>query len=155
MMRVLLDTQQTWLGCSILLAPLLRTSERLIFLNCSPESALRLIYREEEERVLFVKKLLNLRSGVTIRHSVPGHKPQDFSATRELIDAEMALAEEHGFREFLASGRALRAWALSELGEPEQGVAELETVPRRSLHFYCPAAPSARAASEIALTMNW
>jgi tetratricopeptide (TPR) repeat protein len=49
-------------------------------------------------------------------------------AAHDLAEAAIALAEEHGFREFLASGRLLRAWAMSELGQPEQGVTELEAI---------------------------
>jgi predicted ATPase len=47
-------------------------------------------------------------------------------ATRELAEANIALAEEHGFQERLLMGRALRGWAMTELGQTEEGVAELE-----------------------------
>jgi tetratricopeptide (TPR) repeat protein len=49
-------------------------------------------------------------------------------AALELTEAVIALAEEHGFREFLVNGKALRAWAMSALGKAEQGIAELEAV---------------------------
>jgi tetratricopeptide (TPR) repeat protein len=48
------------------------------------------------------------------------------SAAREQAEASIALADEHGFREFSISGRALRAWAMCELDQTEQGIAELE-----------------------------
>src|SRR5262249_32637448 len=47
-------------------------------------------------------------------------------ATRELAEALLALAEEHGFQERLLAGRALRGWAMTNLGQTEEGVAELE-----------------------------
>jgi predicted ATPase len=45
-----------------------------------------------------------------------------------LAKAEIALAEENGFPDFLLSGRALNAWAMSERGQTESGIAELETI---------------------------
>jgi tetratricopeptide (TPR) repeat protein len=47
-------------------------------------------------------------------------------AARELAEAAIALAEEHGFQEVLLRGRARRGLALTELGQTEEGVAELE-----------------------------
>jgi class 3 adenylate cyclase/tetratricopeptide (TPR) repeat protein len=47
-------------------------------------------------------------------------------AARELADAIMALAEEHGFQERLLWGRMLRGWAMTELGQTERGIGELE-----------------------------
>ena len=47
-------------------------------------------------------------------------------AVRELAEAVVALAEEHGFRELLARGHALRGWAMTELGQTEQGSTELK-----------------------------
>jgi hypothetical protein len=52
-----------------------------------------------------------------------GREPQ---ATRELAEATIALGEEYGFQERLLVGRALRGWAMTELGQTEEGVAELE-----------------------------
>ena len=49
-------------------------------------------------------------------------------AVRELVEAAVALAQENGFRDFLASARALRAWAMSELGHAIEGIAELEAI---------------------------
>jgi tetratricopeptide (TPR) repeat protein len=53
---------------------------------------------------------------------------REAQAAGDLAQAEIALAEEHGFRERLASARALRGWAMSELGDTQQGIAELEPV---------------------------
>jgi len=47
-------------------------------------------------------------------------------AALELAEAAIELAEKHGFYGPLQSGRALRGWALTELGQTEEGVAELE-----------------------------
>jgi adenylate cyclase len=47
-------------------------------------------------------------------------------AVRELSEALSALAEEHGFGERLAQGHLLRGWAVTELGQIEQGASELE-----------------------------
>jgi class 3 adenylate cyclase/tetratricopeptide (TPR) repeat protein len=55
--------------------------------------------------------------------------------TRELAEAAMALAEEHGFRDFVTWGRALRGWAMTELGQTEQGVAELEAAASSGPNF--------------------
>jgi class 3 adenylate cyclase/tetratricopeptide (TPR) repeat protein len=46
-------------------------------------------------------------------------------AARDLAEADIALAKEHGFP-WLPTGRAFRGWALTELGQTEEGIAELE-----------------------------
>src|SRR5262249_23126056 len=56
-------------------------------------------------------------------------------AALELAEANIALAEEHGFQERLLSGRALRGWAMTELGKTEEGVAELESAAASSPPF--------------------
>jgi predicted ATPase len=43
-----------------------------------------------------------------------------------LAESQIALAEEHGLRERLEEGRALRAWAMAQLGEREQVPSESE-----------------------------
>jgi tetratricopeptide (TPR) repeat protein len=48
-------------------------------------------------------------------------------AALEPAEELIALAEEDGFREFLAAGKAFRAWAMIELGQTER-VIELETL---------------------------
>jgi class 3 adenylate cyclase len=53
---------------------------------------------------------------------------REAGAAREVAQTETALAEEHGFRDRLVSAQALRGWAMSELGQTEQGIAELESV---------------------------
>jgi tetratricopeptide (TPR) repeat protein len=49
-------------------------------------------------------------------------------AVRALAEAQIALAEEHGLLERLEEGRALRAWAMAQLGHTEQMPPELETM---------------------------
>ena len=56
-------------------------------------------------------------------------------AARELAESLIALAEEHGFREHLATGKGFRAWAMTELGQPEPAVRELEVLAASSQRF--------------------
>jgi hypothetical protein len=53
---------------------------------------------------------------------------REAEAALEMAQSEIALAEENGFREREATARALRGWAMSELGHAEQGISELEPV---------------------------
>ena len=46
--------------------------------------------------------------------------------TRTYAETAMALANEHGFPEWMAWGMFHRGWAIAELGEVEKGVAEME-----------------------------
>jgi len=48
-------------------------------------------------------------------------------AVRALAEAQIVLAEEHGLLELLEEGRALRAWAMAQLGHTEEVPPELET----------------------------
>jgi len=57
-------------------------------------------------------------------------------ATRELAEALIARAEEHGFQQRLLAGRAFRGWAMSELGQTEEGVAELEAAAASAPAFH-------------------
>jgi tetratricopeptide (TPR) repeat protein len=45
---------------------------------------------------------------------------------RALAETLIALAEKHGLRARLAEGRSLRGWAMVDIGQTEQGLAELE-----------------------------
>jgi predicted ATPase len=70
--------------------------------------------------------------------SLVHYERREPEAAHGLAEAEIALADEHGFREFSASGRALKAWAMTELGQTQQGIAELEAIAvsvRRLLHI--------------------
>ena len=90
-----------------------------------PDEALKLA-GEALRRALQLKHLFTL-TGVMYTACVLRYQRREPEALHELVEAQIALAEEHGFREFLASGRALRAWAMIELAQTVQGVAELET----------------------------
>jgi tetratricopeptide (TPR) repeat protein len=48
-------------------------------------------------------------------------------ATREFVEAEIELAEKHGFAQFELLGRALREWAIIEAVQSGKAVTELET----------------------------
>jgi predicted ATPase len=62
---------------------------------------------------------------------------RDLEATRELAQAIITLAEQYGFREHLAQGLLLGGWAMRELGQTDQGLAELEagSSPTTTLSF--------------------
>ena len=100
-----------------------------------PDEALRLsneaLSRARQLRHSFTLALvINLAGLVRVYLREP-------AAARELAEADIALAEEHGFQERLLWGRAIRAWALAELGQTEEGVAELEAAAHSSpqIHF--------------------
>ena len=80
-----------------------------------------------------------MRSAAPVNSSIPSRSPwrlrwrhwcafsrREPEAARELAEALVTLAAEHGFQERLLWGRALRGWAMTELGQTEHGVAELE-----------------------------
>src|SRR5208282_5397416 len=46
--------------------------------------------------------------------------------TRTHADTALALANEHGFPEWISWGMYHRGWAIAELGEVEKGVAEMK-----------------------------
>jgi len=48
-------------------------------------------------------------------------------AAREMAEAAIALAEEHGFGNWLGLVRSIRGWVLVENGQTEKGIGELET----------------------------
>jgi predicted ATPase len=50
---------------------------------------------------------------------------REVSATRDKADAAIALALEHGFPQWVAWVTTLRGWALAELGQREEGIAEM------------------------------
>jgi class 3 adenylate cyclase len=56
-------------------------------------------------------------------------------AARGLAETLIALAEEQGFREFLITGKALRAWAMTELDQTKAAVTELEALAASSQRF--------------------
>jgi predicted ATPase/class 3 adenylate cyclase len=79
-------------------------------------------------------------------------------ASSVLLQAEetIALCEENGFPEFLHLGRFFRGWSLTQLGEPEQGIHEMETaitsfVQTRFVNYQHLAAPLAQSYARVGL----
>jgi class 3 adenylate cyclase/tetratricopeptide (TPR) repeat protein len=62
---------------------------------------------------------------------------RDPEATSELADEIITLAEQYGFREWLAQGHLLRGWAMRELDQTDPGLAQLEagSSPKTTLFF--------------------
>jgi tetratricopeptide (TPR) repeat protein len=50
----------------------------------------------------------------------------EFEGARELAEAAIAIAEENGIRDWIAIGRSVRGSAMTQIGQAEQGVVELE-----------------------------
>jgi class 3 adenylate cyclase/tetratricopeptide (TPR) repeat protein len=91
-----------------------------------PDQALRLI-----EEALRRSRQLNLPFALAIVLGQAGalrYERREPELAHEFAEAEIELAEEQGFPEPMAWGRALRGWAMTELGQKEEGVAELEAV---------------------------
>ena len=53
------------------------------------------------------------------------HAPGDFEMFRQLAEALVAVAAEHGLSHFLAHGRVARGWALIEQGQADEGITEM------------------------------
>jgi tetratricopeptide (TPR) repeat protein len=125
-----------------------------------PDEALKVGY-EALRRARELKHSLSLVLALHLA-SLLHYERREPEAARELAEAEIALADEHGFPEFSVSGRALKAWAMTGLGQTQQGIAELETIAasvRRLLHIslsiilahaYLPAGHTERALPIIA-----
>jgi tetratricopeptide (TPR) repeat protein len=90
------------------------------------DEALRLI-EEALRRGRQLKHAFSLGVAITVAGTIRYFR-REAEAAHEVAQAEIALAEEHGFRDHLNSARALRGWAISEFGDTEQGIAELEPV---------------------------
>jgi class 3 adenylate cyclase len=56
------------------------------------------------------------------------HEPE---AARQMAEAAIALAEEHGFENWIALARSVRGWVLAGNGPTEKGIGELEVYARR------------------------
>ena len=100
------------------------------------DEALKVEY-EALRRARELKHSLSLALALHLA-SLLHYERREPEAARELAEAEIALADEHGFPEFSLAGRALKAWAMTELGQTQQGIAELETLAasgRRLLHI--------------------
>jgi tetratricopeptide (TPR) repeat protein len=104
------------------IVPMMRAQVRLA-LGRSDE-ALKLV-DEALRRARQLKHPFMLASALTGASTVR-YQRREPEAARETADASIALAEQYGFSEFLGRARAVRGWALSQLGQTEQGLAELK-----------------------------
>jgi tetratricopeptide (TPR) repeat protein len=89
-----------------------------------PDEALRLS-EEALSRARQLKHAYTLALVLSLAAMVRFHRREP-AAALELAVAVIALAEEHGFQERSQGGRALKGWAMTELGQTEEGIAELE-----------------------------
>jgi predicted ATPase/class 3 adenylate cyclase len=92
----------------------------------------------EEEALRRARELKHSFSFVSALHTSCWlrYQRREPEAARELAESLITLAEEHGFREHLATAKGFRAWASTELGQTELAVTELEalaTSPQRFL----------------------
>jgi len=55
---------------------------------------------------------------------------------RDLAEAAIAEAEEHGFENYLVLGRSLRGWVLAESGQTAKGISELAANAPRVVSFF-------------------
>jgi class 3 adenylate cyclase/tetratricopeptide (TPR) repeat protein len=72
-----------------------------------------------------VQNLFSLGHGEAVMGWLHQYR-QEPKITRTYADAGVALAEEHGFSEWMAWGIFHRGWVMAERGEVEKGVAEME-----------------------------
>jgi tetratricopeptide (TPR) repeat protein len=64
------------------------------------------------------------------------YERRELVAARDLAEAAIAVADEHGFEMNLARGRSVRGWVLAESGQTAKGISELEAnEPRVILRF--------------------
>ena len=54
------------------------------------------------------------------------YERRELVAARDLAEAAIAVADEHGFENHLVWGRSVRGWVLAESGQTAKGIAELE-----------------------------
>jgi len=91
-----------------------------------PNKALKLAH-VATNRARELKQALSLVSTISLV-AMLHYRRNEPIAVRKLAEAEIALAEENGFRDWVSSARALKAWAMSELGQAEEAVTELEAL---------------------------
>jgi predicted ATPase len=72
------------------------------------------------------KHLFSLGHALTLAGGQLPHYRRESEIVRARAEETIALSEEYGFATWLAWGRFHHGWALAELGQPEQGVAEME-----------------------------
>jgi adenylate cyclase len=72
------------------------------------------------------KHLLSLGGSLTVGGRLPRYR-RELEIVRAQAEEAIALSEENGFAEWLPWGRFHHGWALAELGQLQEGVAEMET----------------------------
>jgi tetratricopeptide (TPR) repeat protein len=90
-----------------------------------PDQALKLAH-DSLSRARQLKHPLSL-AGIMLLVGVLHFQRGEPEATRELVEAVIELAEEHGFAQFALLSRALREWAIIEVVQSEEAVTDLET----------------------------
>jgi tetratricopeptide (TPR) repeat protein len=98
-----------------------------------PDEALRLS-NEALSRARQLKHSFTLALTIQLAGAVRFYRREP-EAARDLAEADIALAKEHGFQERLPTGPTFRGWALTELGQTEEGIAELEAAAAPSPQF--------------------
>jgi hypothetical protein len=83
--------------------------------------------QEGVRRCRQLKHPLNLAVAIGGEGTLRYHRREPRAAL-ELAEAEIALSEEHGIGDRLVAARSLRGWAMTELGQPDRGIDELEEV---------------------------
>jgi class 3 adenylate cyclase/tetratricopeptide (TPR) repeat protein len=91
----------------------------------------------EEEALRRARELKHAFSFASALHTscLLRYQRQEPEAARELAESLIALAEEHGFREHLATGKGFRAWATTELDQTEATLTEFEALAASSQGF--------------------
>jgi tetratricopeptide (TPR) repeat protein len=108
---------EPWVGAPLMFAQVEQLLGR-------PDAALKLS-DEGLRRARQLKQPIALALAFAVAAS-PHYHRREPEAVRTLAEAGIAVAEEYGFRNSLARCRPLRGWAMIELGQTEQKLAELE-----------------------------
>jgi tetratricopeptide (TPR) repeat protein len=64
------------------------------------------------------------------------YERRELVAARDLAEAAIAVADEHGFENHLVWGRSVRGWVLAESGQTAKGISELEANAPRVIAFF-------------------
>jgi tetratricopeptide (TPR) repeat protein len=99
-----------------------------------PDQALKLS-DEALRRAHQLKQPFALSSTLATTALVRQHRREP-ETVLSLAEARIALADEYGFRDHFLGARSLRGWAMIELGQTEQGIAELESGSALTTRFF-------------------
>jgi class 3 adenylate cyclase/tetratricopeptide (TPR) repeat protein len=90
---------------------------------------------EALRRARQVKDTYALTTGMSVQATMR-YERREPTLTLELANTAIALAGEHGFREREAQARLLKGWAMVELGDVANGLAEVEAGAAGTLDFF-------------------